>query len=284
MHLDNGVIRIGIDTAHHGGAITYLALSGSGENLVNVSDHGREIQQSYYAGRARDRRAEGQSAAWSPWPWNPVQAGDAFGNESPVLDSRVGENSLYVKTLPLLWDMNNARAECCMETWISLEANVAHVRNRLTVQRTDDTWEAVACHQELPAVYVISKLSRIVTYVGDEPFTQGALTEIVNQGPPWEYWGAGAPKPELAGQTEKWAAVVNADGWGVGIFSPRADVFAGGLHGAPGGGSRDMSTCYVAPLESATLGKDTVYDYDYDLVLGTVEQIREHARQHAGLE
>ncbi len=70
--LDNGVIRIGIDK-RYGGAIVYAAAAGSTENLINIHDKGRQIQQSYYAGRSLDRRADGQSPHWSPWTWNPVQ-------------------------------------------------------------------------------------------------------------------------------------------------------------------------------------------------------------------
>ncbi len=47
--LDNGVIRVGVDTAA-GGAISLLGPSGSEDNLVNTWDLGRYVQQSYFTG------------------------------------------------------------------------------------------------------------------------------------------------------------------------------------------------------------------------------------------
>lgn len=276
MHLDNGIIRVGISREAYGGAITYLSRSRDDHNLVNLHDRGRQIQQSYYAGHALDRRMEGQHEAWSPWPWNPVQAGDAYGNRSAVVAAENTADHIYVKTAPLLWDMNNEPAECHMETWIQLEENVVHVHNRLSVQRTDSRWQDVAAHQELPAVYLIGELGNLYTYVGDAPFTGAALTQIVNAGPPWEYWGPGAQKPELAGVTEKWAAGVNDAGWGVGVYNSKAQLFAGGFHGERGGGAHDNATCYFTPLCHATLGKDSIYEYQYDLIIGTLAQIRDH--------
>jgi hypothetical protein len=72
--LDNGTVKVGIDRAK-GAAITRLSSAAYPKNLVNSADPGRLIQQSYYAGLRLDRKAEGQSKAWSPWSWNPIQGG-----------------------------------------------------------------------------------------------------------------------------------------------------------------------------------------------------------------
>jgi len=274
LDLENGVIHVGIHCGAYGGAITYLSKSGETRNLINLQDKGREVQQSYYAGRALDRRGEGQSKSWTPWPWNPIQVGDAYGNCSKVVESRRAENELYVKTIPLLWDMNNEFGECYFETWISLDSNSVHVRNRLTSHRTDDKWPAVSTHQELPAVYTIGDLWRLYTYVGDAPFTKAALTQIMNVGPPWAYWGPGAKKPELAKPHEKWAANVDENSWGVGVYNAKTEMFVGGFHDKPGGDAHKNSTGYISPLCTATLDKNTVYNYEYDLIVGTLDQIR----------
>ena len=39
--LDNGVIKVGINTSEYGGAITYLSLSDSERNLINNFDRGQ---------------------------------------------------------------------------------------------------------------------------------------------------------------------------------------------------------------------------------------------------
>ena len=49
LTLDNGTVKVGVDTLY-GGGITYLSQSGSTMNLINIYDLGREVQQSYYSG------------------------------------------------------------------------------------------------------------------------------------------------------------------------------------------------------------------------------------------
>ena len=49
-----------------GGAICFIGRGRSERNYVNISDEGRYIQQSYYAGRSVNRQADGQSDFWSP--------------------------------------------------------------------------------------------------------------------------------------------------------------------------------------------------------------------------
>jgi len=268
LYLDNGVIRVGVETDEYGGAITYISESGSERNLVNNHDRGRQVQQSYYAGNALDRKDEGQKPNWSPWPWNPIQVGDAYGNSSEVIEATKEDGVLYVKTRPLLWDMENEFGECHFETWITLDDNTIHVRNKLTSFRTDDKWPAVEKNQECPAVYTIGDLHRLVTYEGDAPFTRAPLKTIENDGPPWAYWG----KPETV---EHWAALVNDDDWGIGVYNPDADQWCGGFHDTPGGTEFDNPTGYISPLQKATLDKDTTFEYDYHLILGTLEEIRD---------
>ena len=101
---DNGTIKIGIDRTK-GGAITWLSWNAYSSSAVNVSDPGRLIQQSYYAGRPLDRRADGQSKSWSPWPWNPIQGG-GIGSWARITEfKRLDAGTLYAETVPKLWDM-----------------------------------------------------------------------------------------------------------------------------------------------------------------------------------
>lgn len=285
--LDNGTIRVGINTNAYGGAITYLSLSGEDRNLINNYDRGRQVQQSYYAGEPIDRQAEGQHPAWSPWVWNPIQVGDAYDNSSLVLEHSNDGDEIYVKTRPLLWDMNNEFAECEFETWIQLDEDRVRVRNRLTTFRTDDLWPERPRHQELPAVYTIAELPHLYTYEGDEPFTGAGLTQIVidgdqigehPSGPPWVYWGQTKP-------TEKWAAFVDDDLWGVGVYYEDTELFVGGFHRShvPGTGTRAPSTGYISPLRTMILRKDTVFEYEYTLMVGTLEEIRSQVYKMEGM-
>jgi hypothetical protein len=277
--LDNGTIRVGINTNVYGGAITYLSLSGTNRNLINNYDRGRQVQQSYYAGQDVDRLAEGQHSSWSPWPWNPIQAGDAYDNSSSVLEHSNDGEEIYVKTRPLLWDMNNVFAQCHFETWIRLAGNHVRVRNRLTSFRTDEVWDERPRHQELPAVYTIADLSHLYTYHGRRPFTGEAAVQIVTNGlpsgPPWKYWGQTRP-------TEKWAAFVDNDSWGVGVYYKDTELFVGGFAGTPGGGPADFSTGYISPLRTMALGKNSVFEYEYVLLVGTLDEIRSQVYEMEG--
>ena len=98
--INNGTLKLKVDLTR-GGAISYLSLSGKDRNIVNIADEGRYIQQSYYAGKSLDRKAEGQAKSWSPWNWNPIQVGDAFRNRAKILEFRKKKNQLYVKCIPI---------------------------------------------------------------------------------------------------------------------------------------------------------------------------------------
>ncbi|MCA9440766.1 MAG: hypothetical protein KC964_08175, partial [Candidatus Omnitrophica bacterium] len=271
LALDNGTLSLRLDLKG-GGAISYLSPSGSNRSLINIHDRGRYVQQSYYAGRPIDRRDEGQSSTWSPWSWNPIQVGDTYGHVAPILESWVRDGTAYVKCRPLLWDMNNEMAECHMEMWVRLEGRSVHVKNRLTCFRTDNRWALTQNHQELPAVYTIGNLHHLVTFMGTAPWNSGSVTEIDNQGPPWEYWVG----------TEQWAGLLDDQGFGVGVYNPNAEQFVGGFYGSPGGLAHDDSTGYIAPIRTEMLDKNTVYEYEYDLIVGTVHDIREFVYSKQG--
>ena len=270
QYLDNGSIRLGVDTTK-GGAIVELRPSGtlaSGSNVVNTFDLGREIQQSYYSGPASFVPAGAtQHPAWSPWPWNPVQAGDAFGNRSTLISASNSGTQLYVKSRPKQWALQNVDADCTMEEWITLSGSVATVRTRLTNARADTT-QYPARQQELPAVYTWARLTQLKTYAGTQPFTSGSLTVIPNAGPPWTTFRA----------TEGWAAYVDANDWGLGVFAPNNVKFIGGFAGTPGTGSSTSSnTGYISPIRSEIIDHNIVYDHTYHLILGSLASIRAFA-------
>ena len=260
------MIKVGIDSTR-GGVISYLSPSGSTTNYINVYDPGREVQQSYYAGQPLDRRAEGQNSIWSPWTWNPIGAGDSYGNRAVVLSSSITPTTIYVKTQPLLWDMYRELCQCVFETWVTLEGRRVRVHNKLTTFRSDNRWNAVANPQELPATYPIADLSRVISYTGSRPFTWGPTSEIPKSTTwVWSQWTT----------PESWGACTNTSGFGVGVYTPGRTWFFGGLNRNPSGGSTSVDSCYLAPVEDVALDKTTTFEYDYWLVLGTIDQIRRH--------
>ena len=268
LSADNGVIKVMLDLTR-GGAINYLSISGENRNLVNIHDEGRYIQQSYYAGNNLDRQDEGQSSNWSPWPWNPIQVGDAFRNRAEILDYKQNGDTLYVKCIPMLWDMNNKPAEAEMEQWTIVKNNILEVHNRLTCFRTDSLYgENILRDQELPAVYPISALENLYYYGGVTPFTNDTLSNppVVNLSS--GFWG------RYHNVSEQWMAFVDDDMNGIGVYNPICNYFIAGMAGEPGYEALDGSTSYIAPVKQAALSKNSVYDYTYFIIVGTLEEIR----------
>lgn len=280
LTLDSGTVKVGIDRAK-GAAITWLSSADYPKNLVNSADPGRLIQQSYYAGLRLDRRAEGQSKSWSPWPWNPIQGG-GVGSWARVTEfrrlevvaeaSRLSSESLtplpalYAATIPNLWDMPSEPAAAIMRQWTAFEPampNVVVVRCEFVAQREPgDRWgPALPRHQEIPACYFTRNFSVMKSYLGDGVWRE----ETQRPGPPW---GKAHP-PRRA------MAFFTPDGAGVTVFSPASTQHWNfGPHG--GGASADPAAgpcMHVAPIDRVNLGPRSTYRYRYWLVVGREPQL-----------
>ncbi|MDP4276153.1 MAG: T9SS type A sorting domain-containing protein [Bacteroidota bacterium] len=266
--LNNGVVHVRQDL-DRGGSISFVSKSSDFHNLVNTSDEGRYIQQSYYAGNDINRQSEGQSPSWSPWAWNPIQAGDYCHNRARILSSRKGTDTLYVKCIPMLWDMNNKPAEAEMEQWTVLDKNAIKVTCRLTCHRTDNIYgENISRSQELPAVYPISALCNLYSYFGAAPYTNAAManTKVVNLSS--GFWGI------YNSVTESWMAFVDGNQWGMGVYNPSTTNFFAGMLGDAGFESTNGATSYIAPTQKVALLKNSVYEYSYYIIIGSLTDIR----------
>ena len=275
-YLDDGVVRVGVDP-EAGGAISWLGPSGTGENLVNTFDLGRYIQQSYYSGPTPFLPTGAlANPGWPSWPWNPIQAGDSFGNRASVTAMANDGTTLYVAAVPLHWALDGVAGEATMEQWITLDPStpgVVHVANLLRNRRTDGTDQHPGRDQELPAVYTNDPYVRVVTYTGDAPFTGAPVEEIDTAVPPgetfpWKRWRA----------TEGWSALVDDSMQGLGVVHPGVVSTLGGQAGQALG--PPFHTGYLSPIRQEIIDHDIVYAYRYDLVLGDVDDIRAHATAH----
>lgn len=124
-------------------------------------------------------------------------------------------------------------------------------------------------------------------YSGPQPFTPGGKpfendrlshftktwTNLENAGgSPWEHWTA----------TENWAALVNEDDQGLGVFKPDTYSFIGGFFGTPGkGGSKDGPTGYISPIRNEILDHNIGYEYEYVLIVGKLDEIRRYVYEHS---
>ena len=268
--IENGSIRVGVDL-DRGGSIGTLADCKSNSSVVNIHDLGRWIGQSYYAGPKPFGEAH---PAWEDWPWNPVSAGSVYNDASKILEVKHEKQSIYIKSQPMQWALKRTLAECTFETWITLHERTVQVRNRLTNTRSD-TKQYPAMDQELPALYTIGSLHKLMTYSGDAPFSDAKITEIpkkplLNGKPNWNSFRA----------TEHWAALVNDDDFGLGIHHAGVVRFLGGFAGKEHrGGPNDDATGYLSPIRQEILDADIAYEYRYTLILDSLVNIRKYAIQ-----
>lgn len=266
--LDNGEVRIGMDLAL-GGAVTFISSKDHPGNIINSADLGRQIQMSHYSGpwpfEVGDKKP---SKAWAGLGWNPIQTGDCYMNPSKVLEHRNDGRELYIKCIPMQWPHDNVPGDCVFETWTTLDGPVIHMRYRCTNQRSDKTAYR-PCSQELPAVYTISKLSRLMAYTGSKPFTGDALTHVTND------WRKAWPWTRFLA-TERWAALVDESGWGLGVFKNDGGEFHGGIYGDERSDDpKHGSTSYVAPIHAENFDHNIVYEHQTDFMVGKIEGIRE---------
>jgi len=266
-YLDNGEVRIGMDLAL-GGAVTFLSSRDHPGNIVNSHDLGRQIQMSHYSGpwpyEVGDKKPH---KAWAGLGWNPIQTGDCHMNPSKVVEHRNDGRELYIKCIPMQWPLDNVPGDCLFETWTTLEGPVIRMRYRCTNHRDDKT-QYRPCPQELPAVYTISRLWRLMSYTGDKPFTNDALTHVKNDyRKPWPWTRFIA--------TERWAALVDDNDWGLGVFKDDGGEFHGGIHGeGRSDDPRHGSTAYVAPIHQENLDWNIVYEHRTEYVVGKLDEIR----------
>ncbi|CAB9510191.1 expressed unknown protein [Seminavis robusta] len=279
--LDNGYVRVGVDY-NEGGAISYVAPSNDPQNnLINVFDKGRHVQMSFFAGPQiynPDGKCDKLFNGYE-WSWNPIGAGDVDGGVSQILNFERSVGQMSILTRPLQWACHGVPCECTFDKHIQvIDGNPAvKVTATLRNERTDEYDENEAKGQELPAVYTNGGFHRLFTYRGASPFAPGEPVEEIHATFENQFW-----VPGFFRGTENWAAMINDDGWGLGVISPEHDGFLGGFSD-PGkrgcGGPRDGQAGYIAVVESYALPRDIVFTYEFYLVVGTVDQIRSYAQR-----
>ncbi|GAB3950905.1 hypothetical protein GCM10028805_29900 [Spirosoma harenae] len=285
LTIENSQIRVGINT-NAGGAITYLTFLDShggkvtaGKNMVSNPDLGRQIQIALYSGPSD--YSNGASSWWTGLGWNPIQAGDVFGNSSTVLDVRKEDNLLYAKTHPKQFAFNNNSTsperkpddEAIIEHWIRLEGNVVKVHAKVTMLRQDKT-QYPAQQQEFPCVYLIGDYHNMWYYQGTNPYTNQDLTlSRIDQIQP--------PTTAMFGDvfpTEPWMASTNDNGYGVGLYVAGNNYeWKRGYFGADLGGDEFSTVAsYIAATNRVVLDHNLVREWDYELVLGHLSEIRSY--------
>jgi hypothetical protein len=258
--IDNKAVRIGIDP-NKGGSIAWLSSRKHPANIVNHSDAGRLIQQSYYAGKILNRKDAGQHHGWSPWAWNPIQGGSIGCWATARRCERQGD-VLYSETTPKLWDMDDEDAQAIMRQWISFEKDIENavvIKCQLqSLRKDDDLWGSKQERpQEVPACYFVRSFSQIESYAGKGQWKRLRI-------PPGPPWSKVEPKHNAM-------AMFNVAGNGVALFSPTAtEHWNVGPHANK---NEDMPTSkpcvHVAPISRLRLPERSTYEYRYWLIVGT---------------
>ena len=270
-YITDGKYKLGVKLTW-GGGVSYLEDLTDGDdsitNLLNDHDTGRLIQQSYYGTDSEPYKPAKYGD--NTWCYNPVQGGDQYGNRSKLVDFKIAEDgrSIWVKCQPLDWAQKNARTPSYMEnTYTIAEGHIA-VDNRL-IDFSGYTHRNA--HQELPAFYTISYLSDFVFYNGSNAWKGEALT--VKKDLP--FWAGNSDAYYNMKSKETWCAWVAPTGYGVGVYTPIAEILLAGRH--QHNGSKDAhnnATNYVAPLITYKLKAFEAFEYSYYITTGTVDSIR----------
>ena len=293
-----------------GGAISELydrtANSGSinsGTNLINASDTGRLIQQSYY-GTNGDSDPNYTPHWWksrddlpyAKWSYNPVQGGDANNNQSRIIDFEVGSDYIYVKAQPLDWANHVANLDGTY-TQTDSRFTFCYIENRYTLKTTADKGSYIQVDnrmvdfsgythpystQELPAFYTLAYLDDYYWYNGTRPWTNDAAGLKCEDNLP--FWGDPTKFIDTTfnyqqSNTETWGAFVNGTTkYGLGMYVPNIDIIKGGrLDGSESSMSAsaiDGHTSYFAPLKTLKIVCYEPIEYSYLLCAGTIDTIR----------
>ena len=275
-YIENARYKLGIRLIW-GGGINYLEDKNSPvsrlTNLVNQADTGRLIQQSYYGVQQNDWYTPSKYNG-STWCYNPVQGGDVAQNHSRIIDIVVTEYSVYVKSQPMDWAKDNSITPSYMENTYTVYSDRIQVDNRFV---DFSNWTHRYTHQELPAFYTVSYLSRFTLYNGTKPWTDDTLSYRDDLG----FWGDSTYYNDCTfllknSNTETWCAWTNpAKDFGIGLYVPNVDSYLAGRHAFNNSmDSTNGATNYVAPVNTILLKSFEALEYSYLISTGSVEEMR----------
>jgi hypothetical protein len=278
-YLSNSRLRLGVDLSL-GGAVTVLEdKANGGANMINSHDWGRQIQLSYYSGPTPYIGPKGEKPheVWAKLGWNPIQSGSVGKVKSRTIACEQPDPlTLRVRCIPMQWPHTNVPGDCIFEvTYRLVGANAIEMTARIINSRSDKT-QYPAKHQEMPALYTNGPWYKLIAYTGNAPFTGAPLTTLVDKGDNkgWPWLSFYSP--------ERWAALVNEQGKGVGIYQPDVTRFTAGFAGGDRkkgtGGPKEGPTGYIAPIAFCLLDANIDWTYKAYLIVGSVDEIRGFVR------
>ncbi len=277
VFIENSRYKVGVDLLW-GGTLNYIEDKKNKDesitNLLNRHDTGRLVQQAYYG--TGEKPYEPGTYNGARWPYNPVQGGDMYGNESKIVDFKIEKDRIYIKCRPRDWAKQAEYTICYMENVYSIEKECIKVHNRFV---DFSGYKAKPRHQEMPAFYVISYLDTFVFYNGNNPWTKDELTYKENL----PFWANNkdAYFRVKEGNTEVWCAWVDKDHYGIGLYAADTEILLAGIYMADRSkNSYAPSTSYVAPLRTFELKSFEPFEYSYIIAAGKVDEMRAIFNKH----
>jgi Bacterial Ig domain len=255
--------RIGLETAW-GGSITEV--SANGTEYVNRHDTGREVQPSYRDGDNLN--------------YNPTLAGDGDDQGTPTISYTLSPDSLFIQAQPLQWYAEAygggigqpISGDVLVEQTVTAVVSEPHTF-RVHIKATHLGSDLhTNTGQEFPAVYTNRDYGRFISYNGETPWTNAAIT--VTQLP-----DLGQPVPTYY-IPERWGALVNDQNQGLTVYVPSVNPYVIGFRATdnttPADGTpTDNATNYFAPLGNLTIGPGSVFEGDFYVIAGDFSVARQ---------
>jgi hypothetical protein len=258
-------VRVGVDK-DWGGAIREIWYNG--ENLVNNFDGGRLIGVSLYDGDS----PTGVNCSDPNWGWNPVPS-DKYSDVNPPLAYSFEDGILYVKARNLQWNPDNkggglghpVTSDVVVETWIEFlpqDRSAIALRYKVTHEGVDS--HALTA-QELPYVFIRTPFPRFVSYTGNAPWTDDAVTPVA---PPT------FPARGITAAPENWAGFVNSQDEGLVLWSPQSyPEFSYVFHDIVG--PPEISTYYMVPTTFLEIRPEFSVEFQAYLFVGRWQDARQ---------
>lgn len=286
----NDYLRIGYD-AKYGNSLTYLSSekysvkhignklvfgekSGEGEksddgrnaNLLNRHEKSRSLAQNYYG--SLNPPYVPSVLFGGLWKYNPVQGGDAYGNNSDLLDFYADDKTLWFKVRPFDRAKNMSPCDSVMETEYSLDGKLLKMKcSFVDYSMFDHRWRKLRA-QELPSLFLSPLLDKFF-FIRDK-------TPVLHEN--LGYWAEMPFKSEqhfiVSGNYSAW---LNDEGYGVGLFSPHTKHhYAGRLTIDGEDCSKDdaMSCSYTAAIGYFDLKNFEPINYEAYIAVGHKDEIR----------
>eukprot|EP00884_Botryococcus_braunii_P019550 jgi/Botrbrau1/6279/Bobra.0129s0024.1 len=247
-----------------GGSVTYISNPWSSQNVINVHDTGRLLQQSYYGDW------DGSMIGNQAWPWNPVQGGDITGATGEVLKmSRVSTTEVRSTSVPRNWAGGQLLTDVLMETLVV--AKLDHVLINMKMHY-NGTKNQASKDQELPAVFLPRRFDKLWFYDGPAPWSGEPVKWVY----PHTFYDIKDAALTLVTPTEGWVAYQDsATGEAVGFLSPSAVAAIAYRVGFENvGGPDDFNCSYVSPIGRFGINAGASVSYNVYVALGSIGDIR----------